>query len=335
MSLTRIATVLTAIGLLTACSGRAGTGAEVFPESIALDISELPTDSTDTAAKGAVTAQSTEYVGVRGTIIAATTILNGFHNLADRALRVGRAITRDMDDPMQSQVQGTALVDGLVILYKADFSPFDIDGDGTPEGSGNAVDEPVAVRIWTDRGNGYEQFLCAVIGTKPTAANLGAGSMYARPGAAREDAYENFQFYAAWDRTDEAHRWNEAVLTGQVTEFTAMSAGLQRVDVRYYEDGHIEKTVRSNSNLTESLLGFEDYQFACHYEVLEPIVLVSAVSEGGLVQVDLDQVCVDVQAEQLAEGQCDAFDMQDFTYLGEPAGDEYVFPADFPETPTF
>ncbi len=308
--------------------------AQLFPESIALDISELPDDSTDPGGKSAP--QFTEYLGIRRTLAASATIIGAFHNLADRSLALARRISIDMTDPAQVQVQGTFLVDLQPVLYKADFSAFDIDGDGAADGSGNAVDLPVAVRIWADRGEGYSQFLCALITTKPSLENLGAGRMFVRPNAARADAYADFQFQAVWDRTNAAHKWNEAFLTGQVAPQYAMSISHKRVDTRTYEDESVEKTVRSNSSLTMSYAGFEEYDFASHFRRFEPYVLLDAESTGGTLQVSLDDVCVDLMLGQVnEEGACDGLDLTDFTPLAEPNGDEPLFPAAFPAQPTF
>lgn len=308
--------------------------AQLFPESIALDISELPDDSTDPGAKNAP--QVTEYLGIRRTLAASATIIGAFHNLADRSLALARRISIDMSDPAQVQVQGTFFADLQPVLYKADFAAFDVDGDGVSDGSGNAVDLPVAVRIWTDRGEGYTQFLCALITTKPSLENLGAGRMFVRPNAARADAYADFQFQAVWDRTDAAHKWNEAYLTGQVAPQYAMSIGYKRVDTRTYADESVEKTVRSNSSLTMSYAGFEEYNFASHFRRFEPYVLLDAESSGGALQISLEDMCVDLMLGQVNEaGACDGFDLTDFTPLAEPGGDEPMFPAAFPAEPTF
>lgn len=308
--------------------------AQLFPESIALDISELPDDSTDPGGKSAP--QVTEYLGIRRTLAASATIIGAFHNLADRSLALARRISIDMTDPAQVQVQGTFLADFQPVLYKADFSAFDIDGDGIADGSGNAVDLPVAVRIWTDRGEGYSQFLCALVTTKPSLENLGAGRMFVRPHAARADAYADFQFQAVWDRTNPAHKWNEAYLTGQVAPQYAMSISYKRVDTRTYEDESVEKTVRSNSSLTMSYAGFEEYDFASHFRRFDPYVLLDAVSTGGTLEIALDDVCVDLMLAQVnEEGACDGLDLTDFTPLAEPSGDEPLFPAGFPAQPTF
>ncbi len=309
---------------------------EIFPEDLELEIDELPDDTTELAAKGVHEALGEDYTGVRRTILTSANIVNSFHRLANRSLALARRVRFFLDDPSQTQVSGQFLSGGQTVEFKADFGAFDVDGDGNPDGSGNAFDLPVAVRIWVDRGEGYERFLCALIDQRPSDSNLGSGRMWAHPAAANGSDREDFQFFVRWDRTNDAHKWNEAYLSGAVNEYHTMSIGLQRVDVRTYEDGSVEKTVRSNSSFSESVPGFSSFVFSTHFRRGEPYALASAQSTGGRIEVDFSQVCVDLSMHSLATGgECDSFDLTDFDFLTAPGGSETQFPAAFEESPSF
>lgn len=311
--------------------------AKFLPEGVSLDVSELPDDDAsagDKAKNDAAMGITTPY---QRTLHSAARIIHNFHRLADRSLALGAVIRNDMTDPSQTQVSGTFNVNGMPVAYKADFAAFDIDGDGTADGSGNAVDTPVAVRIWTDRGNGYERFLCALVTTKPSTDNLGAGKMFAKPGAARPDAPADFQAFVEWDRTDSAHKWNEAFISGALRDVLKLNNSHQRVDVRV--DGstsELEKTVRSATEFADNPYGMTSITSSVHFKPGSGYALMSsdAVTTGGTF--GFTEVCVDLENQVLATGgECSAFDSQDMSFIDPPATGASDFPADFPETPTF
>src|SRR5207249_3208397 len=111
---------------------------------------------------------------VERTFRAAGFIVRKFQQFADRALALGAAIRNDIKDPTVTQVTGT--IAGHA--YVADFSAFDIDGDGTADGSGKINETPVAMRMWVSTDQGYQRFLCALVTTRPTTSNVGAGQVY-------------------------------------------------------------------------------------------------------------------------------------------------------------
>ncbi len=310
---------------------------EFLPTDITLEVDELPdTDGTSDKAAGSdllITGTTAHDRTLRAT----GAILHAFHRLAARSLVLGAAVRNDLTDATQTQVSGTLLVGGQEVSYKADFSAFDIDADGIPDGSGNANEAPVAIRMWVDRGNGFERFLCALVTTRPTSNNVGAGMMYAHPNAARSDAFEDLQIMAAWDRTDDEHKWNEAYISGQVRTNYSMTIGHQRVDHRTFADQTVEKTVRSTSQFDNTPLGFETVAFSTHWLQGSGFVLVNAEATGGTSQVSLTDVCVDLSDNTLAVGQCASYQTADADYgvLTQPAGDEAGFPAAFSEAPTF
>jgi hypothetical protein len=324
-----------------ACNGApnwlGGSAVAAFmPDSVSLDVNELPDEDSGLSARTKDDAAEGITTPFERTLRAAARIMHNFHRMADRSLALGARIRYDMTSPDQTQVSGTFTVQGQPVLYKADFAAFDVDGDGTPDGSGNAVDTPVAIRIWTDRGAGYGRFLCALVTVKPSGANLGAGRMFVRPDAVDANAEDDLQVYANWDRTDSAHKWNEAYITGRLLETLALSNGHQRVDVRTNAEEEIEKTVRSASNFTESPYGLNAYQASVHFKPGSGAALLSGLATGTGGSINFTDICVNLIDQSLAtNGECDAFDVQDMAFIDFPTGSETAFPAAFPEQPTF
>lgn len=307
----------------------------ILPDSVTLDVSEVGDEETN-AAKARHDERCTGDPALDRTLRAGAVVIHAFHRLADRALALGARIRLDLTDPEQSQVSGTFFVFGQAVSYKADFSPFDFDGDGTADGSGTPGQTPVALRIWVDRGNGFERFLAALVTARPTASEGGAGELYVKPAAAHSDLNDDLALYVAWNRTDPSHRWNEAFVTGHVRPDTVLTMGHHRVDVRTDAAGLVEKTIRSTTVFSNHPLGFENYQFAAHFRRGAPKVLLSGLSTGGTIQVNFSNVCVDLATCTVdTGGGCDDFDVQDMDFLSAPTGSETAFPADFPDDPTF
>jgi hypothetical protein len=342
-----------------------GTFGEVIgaflPEGISLDVSELPDPYGDATAKTKDAAALGVLSPYQRALHGAARIVHNFHRLADKALLLGARIRHDMTDPSQTQVAGILgggsheseheqLPDGErpPVYYKADFAAFDFDGDGTPDGSGNAVDAPVAMRLWLDRGDGYQRFMCALITVKPAAesptsrethdgnGNLGAGALFVRPGAAHPDAHGDLQMYVEWDRTDSAHKWNDAFISGHLREDLALTLGHERVDVRTGADEGVEKTVRSATDFGDNPFGLETLQASVHFKRESGAALISALATGGGGSIAINNQCVTLPEGFLDNtGKCDGFDTQDMGFIDLPVGGETDFPADFPETPTF
>lgn len=310
----------------------AGTKPDAFlPTAVSLEIGELPEDA-DTASQSSQLLQNVHQRVVRSS----ATVIHRFHRAADHALQAAAALRDDMTSRSQTQVAGTFTVDDDEITYKADFAAFDIDGDGTVDGSGNAVTLPIALRIWTDVGNGYERFLCALITQKPTQTTFGAGQVYVMPSVVGPIAPTGMQLYVNYNRTGGAHRWNEAYVAGRVHPRYGVTIGRARVDVRVDNSSNTEKTVRAAYQFSENPYGFETFQSAAHYLVGGTGLLASAVATGGTAQAQFTNVCVDLQDQSLAVGgQCDSFDTQDMALLDVPTGAEANFPAAFAETPSF
>lgn len=332
--------------------GSGSTVAQILPEAISLEIQELGNEENN-AAKSKNNERCTGNPALDRTLRAGALVLHAFHRLADRGIALGAKIRNDMTDPAQTQVSGNLFPPGMTVPYKADFGAFDFDGDGTADGSGLANVEPVAVRIWVDKGSGYERFMCALVATRPTNANLGAGQMYFKPIAPHRDMPppqggnasmggaggappEDVQIFVKWDRTDATHKWNEAYISGHLRPDVHIGSGHQRVDVRSADGTTIEKTVRSSDTFTDHPLGFENYQFSSHFRRGESNVLLSGLSTGGTMQVGFTNVCVNVATCVLdTQGACSTFDTQDMAFIEAPAGGETDFPAGFPDTPTF
>lgn len=315
----------------TSTDDAAKSVAQFLPNAVSLEINELPEDSD---------ADQTSSSGARNAyqriVYSAATIVHRFHRLADAALALGATIQEDMTDPTQTQVTGTFDVEGQAVTYKADFAAFDFDGDGTADGSGTAVDLPVAVRIWVDRGSGFERFLCALVTQKPDTSSFGAGALYVRPFATHAWAPDGVQIFCQYDRTGAEHKWNQAYISGPIHPRYGLSTGLARVDVRISETAGTEKTVRGAYQFSANPYGFETFKAAAHYRVGGDALLLSAAVEHELADITLGSLCVDL-AEQagVTEGPCADFDTQDMTLLDVPTGAETAFPAEFPEAPTF
>lgn len=324
-------------GLFLGGLGGSSTAPAAFlPTDVTLDISELPDSDTAGAKVINSAAAITGTVAYDRTLRASGAILHAFHRVARKSLALGAVVRDDFTSPDQTQVSGKFMADGQEVSYRADFAAFDFDGDGQADGSGSAGVEPVAMRMWVDRGNGFERFLAALVTVRPTTANLGVGEMVFKPGAARAASFQDLQVRMMWNRTDPAHKWNEAFVSGQIRQAYSMSTGHQRVDVRTMADGSIEKTVRSTSNFTASPAGFDTYSFWSHYRRGSGVVLMSGQSTGGTAQVSFDNICVSLTDFSLdTTGGCDNLDTSDNTFLDTPTGNETDFPADFPATPTF
>ncbi len=308
----------------------------VLPSDVSLDIDELPEDSDTQTAKPMPSGQTATRVMYEHVVRSSATVVHRFHRLANQALALGARLHYDITEPDQTQVRGTFVAEGIEVAYKADFAAFDIDSNGVPDGSGNAVDLPIAIRIWTDMGRGYERLLCALITEKPSEVHLGAGTIHVRPDAAIASAPAGVQIRVEYDRTDPTHKWNVAYVSGRIHPRHELSIGTARVDVRSPDSATIEKTVRAAYRFAENLYGFESFRSAAHYVRGGVGLLLTAKSTGGLVQVDFDNVCTNIETQALAtDGECDAFDLQDMTLLDAPTGNETDFPSDFPEEPTF
>lgn len=334
-----------AVAFAVACNSQVPLGSlggnthrDVLPDAIAIDIGEVGDEEANAAKmKNDDAARCTGDPAIDRTLRAGAVCLHGFHRLADRALALGARIRLDIDDPTQTQVEGTFPVLGGTVNYKADFAAFDIDGDGVVDGSGMTNVEPVALRIWTDNGAGYQRFLCALVTTRPSTDNLGAGEFFTQPSAAVPDAPADFFAHVIYDRTDPAHKWNEAFTTGRMRADVNMSSARHRVDVRTNASSQIEKTIRSTTTFSQHPLGFADYSFAGHFQRGGLAVLLSGLSTGGSMNVNIDNVCVDLSTCTIdgAGTACAGFDTQDMTFLTPASAAELMFPADFPGTPTF
>lgn len=350
--------------LIMACnsqlpSGLSGTEEEiataraVLPEAITLDVGEMGDEESNSAkAKSAETARCTGEPAIDRTLKAGAATIHAFHRLADRALALGARLRHDITDPTQTQIEGVLRHFGQEIPYKADFAPFDIDGDGVADGSGMANVEPVALRMWTDTGEGYQRFICALITTRPTRDNLGAGEVYTKPIAGGHPPHEGHAnameqghppvspdafVHVVYDRTDAAHKWNEAFVTGHMREDVSVSSAHHRIDVRGIETEKIEKTIRSTTAFAEHPMGIESHSFALHFQRGAGLALLSGASTGGSVQRSFDNVCVDVWSCTIdpSGAACAEFDTQDMAFIDPPADIDLEFPVDFPETPTF
>lgn len=309
--------------------------ATVLPSGIALDISDFPDDDVD-----ADSAKST--VGDRGfngdhnrVCHAAGAILHGFHRLLDRGLALAAALNNDLQDPANPHLQGSFQVNGREVEYKADFSAFDIDGDGTPDGSGQFDMEPVAIRLWVLQDGTATRLLCGLISTRASTDNAGAGQVYVQPGVIHPMVNQDFKAYAKWDRTDPAHKWNEAYTVGRLRVNVDSTAGHHRVDVVTLADESIQKTVRSTTAISNSDFLFSELRYVGRTIRGSGVALVNTEAIGTP-SVTTTGLCVSLEQCMPTQGSdCSAIDSTDMDFLPAAAGGETDWPADFPQSPTF
>jgi hypothetical protein len=322
--------------------GTDGTGTQskqipaFLPDGVTMDTSELPATG-DPTSRDKTDADMLNVGPAQRTLEAATRIVQNFHRLADHAVALGAKIQHDMTDPTQTQVQGSFVTPNGQVTYKADFAAFDFDGDGTSDGSGNAVDTPVAIRVWVDRGTGYQRLMCALVTTKPSTDNLGAGKTYVHPASARADDPGDFQVFVNWDRTDPAHKWNDAFVSGQLRPDLSIHNSHDRVDVRTEASAtDVEKTVRESTLFGDNPYGMVSHQASVHFKPGSGFALLDGTATGSGGTFSFSDVCVNLSTQSLATGgECDTFDKQDMSFVDLPTGNETAFPAGFPEQPTF
>ncbi len=299
-----------------------------LPSSVSLDVSEV----------SAVQSARTPADGYRGIVRGSADIVEMFQNAGDIVVSIGQQITDDLTARTQSQVSGELTINSTTVSYKCDFGAFDFDGDGTLDGSGNSQTVPVAFRIWTDRGSGFVQLMCGLVTVLPRSGNLGAGTLVARPVNGDGSAPADQQLLIQWDRTDSAHKWNLAYVSGSVDQSLQVKADIAytRVDLRENGSGVTEKTVRASADFQQHPNGYTSMQSAVHYQRQSTALLLSAQSTGGTDTTTASNLCLNfADFSDLSGAACLSFDTQDMSYLPLPVGGENAFPAGFTESPTF
>jgi len=332
-----VATIVGGCGLPGVLDGHvAGSNLRaILPDALTLAVDEFPDDATDPDAGPAEGAGRIFQDTDERSCLAIGAILHGFQRLLDRGLALSRAVNSDLQDPADPHLEATMIVDGQQITYKADFSPFDIDGDGTSDGSGRFDTEPVAVRMWVLKQSGAEQFLCALIITRPSAQNVGAGQMYMQPGVISSSVSPEFRIFASWDRTDPQSRWNEAYTLGTLRGNLQADSGHHRVEIIMLDDGSEQKTLSSVTNINASDYGFSALRFVGRTIVGSGVALVSVegVGQPGIAVTDQ---CISVPGcEPAQDDSCGSIDTDGFDFLSPPTGSETDWPADYPAQPTF
>lgn len=310
--------------------------AYVLPSGLTLDISEFPDDDVapDTAkSAGAERSFPSEHDRV---CHAAGAILHGFHRLLDRGLALAAALNDDLVDPTNPHLQGSFEVFDRIVEYKADFSAFDIDGDGTADGSGQFDTEPVSIRLWVIADDGAaSRLLCGLIATRATPDHAGAGQVYLQPGVIHPFVNPDFKVHALWDRTNPAHKWNEAYTEGRLRVNVDATAGHHRVDVETLADEMVQKTVRSTTAISNSDFLFSELRYAARTIRGSGFALVNTEAVGTP-NVLVTGLCVSLhECDPVLGDQCDSIDTADMEFLPASTGGETDWPTDFPEVPTF
>ncbi len=307
------------------------------PDSVTLDINELPEDGDNASAQIAPRSlQVTERV-VRST----ATIVHRFHRLADRALALAARINQAATDPNQTQFEGQLIALGFIGEYKVDFAAFDFDGDGVADGSGNAVDTPTAFRLWLNPGSGFVPVMCGLITTRPSDANIGAGQLFLSPPGVYSDIADDVQFYVQYDRTNPEHQWNFAYVVGGVHPLFDLARGAARVDIRTVGTDR-EKTVRGAYEYeADALHRFSQLNARTTGFISDTgrSFQITASGVRNAETVNLVNVCVEPTLfEESQAVSCDGFvfsDPNDYEPLTLPEPDAANFPTDFPDSPTF
>lgn len=306
---------------------------KVLPAALSLNIDEFPEDDTSETARGMMDIPST---GHGRFCVMGPTIIHRFDKLIDAGLTLAAGLNEDLADVQDTTLASTMLVRGVEVAYKADFAAFDIDGDGTADGSGTPDTAPVALRLWVDpRGTGeYEPFLCALLTTLPGDTDAGAGKMYVSPHVLNPSAKADFRAFISWDRTDQANLWNEAYFQGTLRTGYRMSASHSRVDLKTLEDGSVEKTLRNTGTLVDNPVGIGEMRFASRTIEGLGFGLLNAEAVGSGVEAQFN-ICTSLENCSMHPGDCSTIDPDGMDYLQAPAGNETDWPADFPAAPTF
>lgn len=317
-------------------SNGATPSADVLPSGLTLDISEFPDDDVapDTAKSAA---EDRTFPSDHARVChAAGAILHGFHRLLDRGLALAAALNDDLVDPTNPHLEGSFEVFDRVVQYKADFSAFDIDGNGTPDGSGQFDIEPVALRLWVLADDGTaSRWLCGLITTRATPDNAGAGQVYLQPGVVHPLVNPDFHVHALWDRTNPMHKWNEAYTVGRLRVNVDTTAGHHRVDVETLADDTVQKTVRSTTAISNSDFLFSELRYAGRTIRGSGVALVNTEAIGTP-NVLVTGLCVSLeQCDPVPGDQCSSIDPTGMDFLPASAGGETDWPTDFPDSPTF
>ena len=305
----------------------------VIPENLDLDIDEFPDDATDPD-NAAPAARPFDSANERA-CAAGGAVVYGFGRLLNRGLALAAAINDDVTDPVNPFVEGTFMSPTGEVGYKADFSAFDIDGDGDADGSGRYDTTPVAIRMWVTRDGTTSRFLCALITTRATGLNAGAGELYLQPGVAHVLVNPDFRVHVTWDRTGSDYRWTQAFTVGTLRRNVSVSAAHHLVEHLLLEDGSVQKTVRSTAAIEQSDYDFTQMQFAAR-TVVDAGAGVLNVVGAGAATVSLENSCVSLPTCAAAGNEnCTSIEVTDISYLAAPSGLETDWPAAFPEQPTF
>lgn len=304
----------------------------ILPSVLSLDTDEFPEDSTSETARGINPGNGTGRYCALG-----HTVLQRFHFLLDRGLALAATLNADLlDHGVDPHLQGTFRVRGKNVAYKADFSAFDIDGDGTPDGSGQPGITPAALRLWVDPdGDGvYERFLCTLVTTRPTTDNAGAGELYLHPGVLVAESNNDVRAYVNWDRTNPAARWNEGWTSGSIRADYHVDAAHVRVDVATLADTSVQKTIRSTAIFKANRFGVTQFEYAARTLRGTGYALMNAQATGGGLERQT-QACLELGSCGLSVSGCANIDPAGMDFLDAAEGTETDWPADFPEAPTF
>jgi hypothetical protein len=314
-------------------TGSNSTTAKVLPSALTLNVDEFPLDATPENAK--------MMAGMPGMGNGRFCVLNGtiahrFQALVDEGLTLAAKINDVLGQLQGSTLAGTIPVRGTNVAFKVDFSAFDIDGDGTADGSGKPNELPIAIRMWVDpNGSGqYQRLLCALITAKPDATTEGAGKLYLYPHLLAPGVSSDFYAYVAWDRTDATDKWNEGWFKGTLRGGYRMTGSHARVDLATLDNGQTQKTIRDTGTLVDNPMGVSDLGCALRTLVGLDSAIMNVKATGTNLNAQIG-MCISLGDCSLKGGDCSSIDSTGMDFLAAPTGTETNWPAAFPETPTF
>jgi hypothetical protein len=333
-----------------------GTGdvAKILPESVRLDLAELgvsgnaapPPSGQDKPPEPPPPTQPTSQpqdfldIATRETdrtmnqldeIMRRFSQINALVTAADLT-QVAGTITWDtrvesgMPGPGGSRVPNPGSGTGESREIKVDFSPFDFDGDGVADGSGQPLVAPVALRVWvTDAAGAFQPAACGLISVLPTDENEGAGELltlsYARNG-------DGDIARIRWSQADSADQvletWDEHPQGGGNWGHSSFL-----VEHRVVE-GMTEKTVKSTIDVQFVAARFLDAAKAAVVRGADGTTYEQLQSNPPALEYR------DMTTREIATPE-DALNVstEDFDVLALPDVAGFNWPDDFPVTPTF
>jgi hypothetical protein len=305
----------------------------VLPEALTPDISEFSEEAAPSPANR-IAGQPADHICDLGNGV----IIKAHRHLDLALARIVAKLNADLiaSGTTDGHLAGTYVGEHGTGAYKADFSAFDIDGDGTPDGSGDPRTLPVALRLWVDPENDgtFVRLLCALITAFPSVVHTGAGQIYIQPSVTSSEADATFHLHIQWDHTDPANKFNEAFLSGVLGDNLVVGNGHIRVDLTTLSDSSVQKTLQSVTTFTGDAIAIREFDYAARTLQGLGFATVKGKASGPALSGEFT-ACIALDHCTLSVLGCQTIDSAGLNFLPAPTGTETDFPVDFPATPTF